>query len=66
MPKQHRYALKQDLTTAIGELTKAQVKMTEVAEEFLPSHPDIADQLKIPYLALDEIKTFLERFRDSF
>lgn len=66
MPKQHRYAIKQDITTAIGELSKAQLKMAEVAEQFVPSHPDIAEELKIPYLALTEIKTFLERFRDSF
>lgn len=66
MPKQHRYALKQDLTTAIGELGKAQDKLYQVGEQFAEPHPEMAEQLAMMWSAIDMVRETVIKFRDSF
>jgi len=44
MPKQRRYAIKQNLQTIINELQKAEDKLVETGQLYKEIHPDVYER----------------------
>lgn len=65
MPKQHRYAIKQNLQTIINELTKAEDKLVETGRLYKEAHPDIYTHFGVFLALLSELKSGITKLSDS-
>lgn len=65
MPKQHRYAIKQDLQTIINEINKAEDKLIEVGQLYKDVHPDYYERFCSILAIFEELIKIVKELQDN-
>lgn len=65
MPRQKRYAIKQQVTTVLNQLNVAQNKIAEIGQIYKENYPDYYKELCLFVEYLEKLKAAVQAFKDK-